>query len=77
MTVLHIAVMALAFLYMFNKAHFAATRLVGLVPLLMLVADGCTAGVDFFAAPRRADGMHAPFGARLLLCRHAAGRAAV
>ncbi len=51
MTVLHIAVMALAFLHMFNKAHFAATRLVGLVPLLMLVADGCTAGVDFFAVP--------------------------
>lgn len=51
MTVLHIAVMALTFLYMFNKAHFAQTRMVALVPLLMLVADGCTAGVSFFAVP--------------------------
>ena len=39
MTVLHIAVMGITFLYMFNKAHFAATRLVSLVPLLMLLTD--------------------------------------
>lgn len=51
MTVLHIAVMGITFLYMFNKAHFASTRLVSLVPLLMLLTDGCTAGVDFFALP--------------------------
>lgn len=45
MSILHICVMGFAFLYMFNKAQFAQTRLVALAPLGMLMVDACVFGV--------------------------------
>ena len=44
MSVLHILITGSVFLYMFNRAQFLQTRLVALVPLMMLVVDGCVFG---------------------------------
>ena len=48
---LHIAVMSMTFLYMFNKAQFAATRLVSLIPLATVLVDACCLRADFMAVP--------------------------
>ena len=49
--VVHIAVMALTFLYMFNRAKLQETRQVALVPLGMLLVDGLVLSSNFFAVP--------------------------
>lgn len=48
---LHIAVMSITFLYMFNKAQFSQTRLLSLIPLAMVVVDACCLRADFWAIP--------------------------
>jgi hypothetical protein len=49
--ILHIAVMALTFLYMFNRAQLSETRMVALVPLGMILVDSMILGSDFLAVP--------------------------
>lgn len=49
--ILHISVMALAFLYVFNKTEFSRNRIVALVPLAMMVLDVCSAQFDFWSVP--------------------------
>lgn len=51
LNIFHIVVMAITFLYMFNKAEFNQTRLVALVPLGMMLVDVCSARADFLAVP--------------------------
>lgn len=48
---LHIAVMSVTFLYMFNKAQFAATQTVSFVPLAMVLVDACCLRADFWSVP--------------------------
>lgn len=51
LNIFHITIMAITFLYMFNKAQFTQTRLVALVPLGMMLVDVCSARADFLAVP--------------------------
>lgn len=51
LNIFHITVMAITFLYMFNKAQFNQTRLVALVPLGMMFVDVCSAKADFLTVP--------------------------
>ena len=49
--ILHISVMALAFLYVFNKTEFSRNRVVAFVPLAMMVLDVCSVQYSFWAVP--------------------------
>ncbi len=51
LNIFHIAVLAITFLYMFNKAEFNQTRLVALVPLCMMFVDVCSVRADFLSVP--------------------------
>ncbi len=49
--VLQLAVMALAFLYVFNKTHFFVNRVVAFVPLGMLLLDATSLSAHFASIP--------------------------
>ncbi len=51
LNIFHVSILAGTFLYMFNTAQFAQTRLVALVPLGMLLADVCSIRADFLSVP--------------------------
>lgn len=51
LNIIHVIVMGIAFLYTFNKAQFAQTRLVALVPLGVLFIDLFSLRADFLAVP--------------------------
>ncbi len=46
-----VAVMAIAFLYVFNKTHFFANRVVAFVPLGMLLLDVTSLSAQFASIP--------------------------
>jgi len=49
--VIQIAVMALTFLYVFNKTQFVENRLVAFIPLGMALLDLTSLSADFLAVP--------------------------
>ncbi len=51
LNIIHVIILASTFLYMFNTAQFAQTRLVALVPLGMLLVDICSMRADFLSVP--------------------------
>lgn len=51
LNVLQIAVMAITFLYVFNKTHFFENRVVAFVPLGMLLLDCTSLSARFTATP--------------------------
>lgn len=47
----NIFLMSATFLYVFNKAHYAQTRLVALVPLAMVLVDVCSVSANSLSVP--------------------------